>query len=101
MVEEKNGLLSLVSLFLVSSYFYLMNMFLRGTPALHENILPFCDPMPQLSIAFDGVLWFLFQCCRSLMFSSRDQLRFMLQIKLFHCVCVAGKEDVRGKERAH
>lgn len=40
---------------------------------------------------------FLFQCCKSLMFSSRDQLRFMLLIKPFHCKCVAGKENVQGK----
>lgn len=31
------------------------------------------------------------------MFSSRDQLRFMLQIKPSHCRCVAGKENVKGK----
>lgn len=34
------------------------------------------------------------------MFSLRDQLRFMLQIKLYHCVCVAGKEDVQEKGKS-
>lgn len=83
-------ILSLVSLFLINACFYHIPSW--------EHTLPFCDPVSRQASTLDGVtLRFLFQCCRSSMFSSRDQLRFMLQIKPSHCKCVAGKENVRGK----